>query len=432
VKTLHITNCWHPESGGISTFYRELLRQAEAERRPIRLVVPSSEDGVDAHGNYGLIYRVRGRISKISPGYRLMMPSSYLLPGGRVRRILDAERPDLVECCDKYTLNYLGGLLRVHALGIRGYRPTVVGLSCERMDENMAGYVSAGSAARRFCRWYMQWLYFPLFDHHIAVSPHTAGELCDVSYGHRVRRGVWIRPMGADCRLFTPERRSTHFRDWLETRSGAPEGASLLLYAGRLAPEKNLDLLVTAMGILEQSQSCRFHLLIAGDGVVRSKLERTCRRDLPGAVCFLGHIRSRDVLADIYANCDALLHPNPREPFGIAPLEAMASGLPVIGPNSGGITSYAHRDNAVLVRPDAESFAQAAISLRENRDLARARRLAGRATAESFEWSRVAASFFALYEEIHTLVQGGRGEPALAPAFYSTYPGTRRVVEWQP
>jgi alpha-1,6-mannosyltransferase len=432
MKTLHLTNCWHPESGGISTFYRELLRQAEVERRQIRLVVPGAEDGVEPHGEYGLVYRVRGRSAPMSPGYRVILPAAYLLPGGRVRRILDEERPDLVECCDKYTLNYLAALLRIRCLGIRDYRPAVVGLTCERMDENVAGYVSGGPLARTFCRWYMQWLYFPMFDHHIAVSSHTAGELHEASFGHRKRRGVWIRPMGADCGLFRPTRRDPAFRGWLEWRCGAPESAMLLVYAGRLAPEKNAGLLLDTMRLLEQRHPCQFHLIVAGDGPLRAEMEAAARRDLPGAVCFLGHLRSRDLLADIYANCDTLLHPNPREPFGIAPLEAMASGLPVVGPSTGGITSYAHAGNASLVEPTAEAFSGAVLRLREDWALGEAHRKAGRATAESFEWAIVASSFFKLYEELAAVVQGHRDEPAAKPAFYSTYPGDmRRHFGWE-
>jgi len=430
MKTLHLTNCWHSESGGIATFYRALLSQAEAERRPIRLVVAGAKDGVETHGEYGRIYRVRSRPSPFSPGYRMMTPLSHLHPRGLVREILAAERPDLVECCDKYTLNYLAGLLRKKWLGIPGYRPVVVGLTCERMDESLASYLSPGGLARTFCRWYMQWLYFPLFDHHIAVSPHTAAELNRASFGHRVRRGVWVCPMGADCRLFTPAWRSETIRGWLESRSGAPEGASLLFYAGRLAPEKHTHLLLDTMRLLEDRRAGQFHLLIAGEGPLREDLERICERDLPGAVCFLGFIRDRETLARIYANCDALLHPNPREPFGIAPLEAMASGLPVVGANRGGITSYANQGNALLVRPDAESFAGAACDLRDDASLAAALRHAGRATALRFDWPAVASSFFALYEQLHAVIQGGRTE-SLPPAFYSTYPGVRRPFGWE-
>ena len=185
------------------------------------------------------------------------------------------------------------------------------------------------------------------------------------------------------------------------------------------------------MGLLEQAHSCQFHLLIAGEGVLRASMERICERDLPGAVYFLGHIRDREMLADIYANCDALLHPNAHEPFGIAPLEAMASGLPVIGPNSGGITSYAGSGNAILVNADPESFAKAALLLRNDPGTADAIRLAGRATAERFDWPVVASSFFALYEELYAMVRGERDEPATAAAFYSSHDNRRRHLGWE-
>src|SRR5262245_17760408 len=112
MKTLHLTNCWHAESGGIATLYRELLRQADRERRPIILVVSDTADEVESHGEFGCIYRVRARRAPFNPAYRMIMPLSYLHPRGTVPEILDRERPDLVECCDKYTMTYLAGLLR--------------------------------------------------------------------------------------------------------------------------------------------------------------------------------------------------------------------------------------------------------------------------------------------------------------------------------
>ncbi|HTQ58154.1 MAG TPA: glycosyltransferase family 4 protein [Bryobacteraceae bacterium] len=145
---------------------------------------------------------------------------------------------------------------------------------------------------------------------------------------------------------------------------------------------------------------------------------------MPGAVRLLGHIADRELLADIMANCDIFLHPNPHEPFGIAPLEAMASGLALIAPDSGGVTSYANAGNAWLVNADAGSFAEAIGSIRADAEAANVKRLAARAAAARFDWQAVAQDFFSLYDELHDLVRGVRGEPATAPAFYST-PGDR-------
>jgi alpha-1,6-mannosyltransferase len=420
IKTLHLTNCWHPESGGIATFYRELLHSAGRHGRQIRLVVPGVRDEVESVGEYGKIYHVSGSSSRLSPGYRLVMPQKYMLPHAPLRQILAAERPDLVECCDRYTLNYLAGLLRRGWLMGADYRPAVVGLHCERMDDNLATYVSRHPAGKGFCQWYLRWLEFPMFDHHIAVSDYVAEELREVAEGHDVRRGVWVRPHGVAAGVFRPELRSPQLRAHLESRAGAPEGSTLLLYAGRLAPEKNLPLLVETMVRLEEAAPGAFHLVVAGDGALRPDLERQCARRIPGAACFLGHIAGRDALAEIYANTDVFIHPNPREPFGIAPLEAMAAGLALVAPNTGGVRHYADGSNAWLAEPRPEAFAGAVQAIRNHPADCRARRRAARATAERFDWETVTAGYFDLYDELHALIRDQGRVPALTPAFYST------------
>jgi alpha-1,6-mannosyltransferase len=419
IKTLHLTNCFHAESGGIATFYRELLKGAERLRREIRLVVPAGFDSVQTHGRHGKVYYVAARSSRLSRGYRLLMPRHYLFPNTPLRRILEDEKSGLVECCDKYTMNYMAALLR-RGWFIPNYRPAVVGLSCERMDENVAHYISARPAVAPLCQFYMKYLYFPMFDHHIAVSTHVAGELHEASRGHNVRRGVWVRPMGAECDLFHPGRRQLEKRRWLRNLAGAPERALVLLYAGRLVPEKNLGLLLKIVHRLEIEAPGRYRLLIAGDGSERARFEQECAGRAPGAVSFMGHVSDRQTLADVYANCDIFLHPNPGEPFGIAPLEAMASGLPLIAPNSSGLTSYARAGNAWLVDSEPEAYVGAIRNIQGDPDAGAARARAARATAEKFDWAAVTAKFFELYEELHALVRGERAEPLLAPAFFST------------
>jgi alpha-1,6-mannosyltransferase len=415
-----LTNCWHAASGGISTFYRELMRSAERQGRQIRLIVPAARDWVEECGEHARIYHVNGHPTRLSPGYRLLMPHKYLLPSAPLRQILAEERPDLVECCDRYTLNYLAALLRRGWYMGKSYRPAVVGLHCERMDDNVATYVSPQASAKTFCQWYLRWLEFPMFDHHIAVSDYVAGELREVAEGHDVRRGVWVRPHGVASSVFRPELRSARVRARLESISGAPEGSTLVLYAGRLAPEKNLQLLVETMERLEAAAPGVFHLLVAGDGPLRTDLERDCAHRIPGAACFLGHVPGRDALAEIYANADIFVHPNPREPFGIAPLEAMAAGLALVAPNSGGVRHYANAANAWLAEPNPQSFADAIHAIRSDPHERKARQVAARATAERFDWEKVTAGYFELYDELHALVHDRWRAPSMAPAFYST------------
>lgn len=420
VKTLHITNSWHSRSGGVATFYRELLRAAEDARRHMRLVVPAASDGVEDTGAYGRIYYVAARESQVSPGYRLLMPRHYLPPGSPLRRIVEQERPDLVEVCDKYALNYFAGLPRRGWLWGGRYRPAVVGLSCERMDDSMACYLTSRQWARRFCQAYMKWLYFPLFDHHIAVSDYTAAELRQASRGHQVRRGVWVQPMGVSCGLFHPGRRSRETRRWMQAVAGAPEEACLLVYAGRLAPEKNLGLLVDTLALLEDEAPGSYRRLMVGEGGSRRELEGECSRLVPGTVCFLGHLPGRQTLAGLLASADAFLHPNPREPFGLAPLEAMASGLPLVAPDCGGVTSFADPGNAWLVAPAPEAFAAAVREIQRGGEVVTARRERAHRTAQRYDWGQVTAAYFNLYDELCASVSRPCREPRIAPAFCST------------
>ncbi|MGH9627449.1 MAG: glycosyltransferase family 4 protein, partial [Bryobacteraceae bacterium] len=181
------------------------------------------------------------------------------------------------------------------------------------------------------------------------------------------------------------------------------------LYTGRLAQEKNIPLLIETLEQLPET----YFLLIAGEGSMKAWLEETGQTRAHGRLRFLGHLRDRDELGDLYANADAFLHPNPREPFGIAPLEAMASGLPVIAPNAGGVLTYANEANAWLARPFAADLAQAVMQVFADTDGREGRTIAARRTAEEHSWPIVAGRFFDLFDE---LARNASCEPALTPA----------------
>ncbi|MBO0911672.1 MAG: glycosyltransferase, partial [Acidobacteria bacterium] len=396
MKTLHLTNSWHDTSGGVATFYRALMGEANRREQVMRLVVPGEKDRVEECGKFGRIYHLEAPRSPLNAAYRTIYPTQFLRAGSKLQEILRAESPDLVEICDKYTLNYLGALLRRRLLPRLNLQPIVVGLSCERMDDNFRTYLGKLPLSNAFCSLYMKWLYFPFFDHHIANSEYTAAELRSAARGHLVERGTWIRHMGVDLVHLSPNRRSKAMRARLLENFGAPEDSVLLLYVGRLAPEKNLALLFDLLAQLSQAGSGDFRLLVVGDGIEREVWERDSAQRAPGRAHFFGHIKDRNVLADLYANADLFIHPNPREPFGIALLEAMASGLPLIAPNSGGVTSYASAENAWLAEATRAGFSRALQEALSNRELREAKAARALETARQHEWNRVASSFLDL------------------------------------
>ena len=402
-KTLHLTNSWHETSGGIATFYRALIEEANRQEREIRLVVPAAHDSIEPAGKFGKIYHVQAPHALLNSAYRMIYPPQFLRAEGRVQQILRQERPGLVEICDKYTLNYLGTLLSKRLLRNVDFRPVIVGLSCERMDDNFRTYLGSFPLSQKFCSLYMKWLYYPFFDHHIANSEYTATELRAVAQGQSAPRATWIRHMGVDLSHLSPRRRSRAMRQRLLQNFGASEESVLLLYVGRLAPEKNLSLLFQLIRHLAHTSPRDFRLLVVGDGIERHRWESAGPEH---RVLFLGHIKDRSVLADIYANADFFVHPNPREPFGIAPLEAMASGLPLIAPNAGGVTSYANPGNAWTVPATVESFAATVEEALTKMPLTLQKLEKALATAQAYRWETVAASFLDLYEQLHRASTG--------------------------
>ncbi len=419
LKTIHLTNAWHATSGGIGTFYRSLMNAANDAGHQLRLVVPAEQEAIEENGKFGRIYHVKSARAPLNGSYRFLYPLHYLRPHGKICQILNAEQPNLVEICDKYTLPYLGGLLRIGKLKRVALEASVVGLSCERMDENMAAYFGGHRLGVQFCRWYMKNIYFPQFDHHIANSDHTAEELRYAARGHKIRRGVWVRPMGVDCSGLSPSMRCGDMRRELALRAGGTENSVLLLYVGRLVPEKNLALLAETMRELAGRSGVDYRLLIAGQGMSRAPFERACAAAAPGRVLMLDHVTDRQELGRLYASCDVFVHPNPREPFGIAPLEAMASGLPLVAPNAGGITSYANSANAWLADPSAETFADAIEDACAPGDRQRRKIEAALRTAAQYDWPAVAGQFLQLYQDLaHSFQQ--RREPSGKPRFYST------------
>jgi glycosyltransferase involved in cell wall biosynthesis len=401
IKTLHITNAYHRTSGGIGTFYRALMDAANRHGRSMRLVVPGEETTVEEVGEFGRIYTVAARRSPLfDRRYRVMLPHKYLPPfRGPLTRILEEEKPDLVEICDKYSINWLAGFLR-RGWALPGRRPTLVGMNCERMDDNVGAYLTRSKVGKWWSKFYLGRVYIPLFDYHIANSQYTADELRGAMV-KRHERQIHVCPMGANFREFANARPSEEARARLLARFNGGDRTKLLLYAGRLSPEKNVGLLLDMMKRLTDDKTFDYRLIAVGAGPLAEWLEKESNRRLPERVFVSTHITDRAALVDLYVNCDAFVHPNPREPFGIAPLEAMAANLSLIAPRAGGVLSYADETNAWLAEPNGQGFAHAARSIFSDPAARKDKLTRARWTAQRYCWEDVTARFFRLYDEFY-------------------------------
>jgi glycosyltransferase involved in cell wall biosynthesis len=422
LKSVHITNYYHKNSGGISTSFNNLLAAAERRRRPVRLIVPGETEAREQVNEFAKIYYVPARYSPIfDKRYRIMMPWQYTFQDTIIRNILLAENPDMIEVTDKYTLSPLGFMIRSNNFKRLG-RPMLVHFSAERMDDNVGSFLTTGRFGKWLARRVIANYTLPIFDFHIANSVYTAEEFYNAyRKAENARRSDWILnkcwqflkaprvpveeriyvcPRGVNAAIFRADRKSDAVKKEMRERAGVPENSIVLLYAGRISPEKNVGLLVEMMKILAKDSEKDYRLLVAGAGPEADWLKKQTEKHFPGKIVQLGHLE-KEMLADYYANADVFVHPNPREPFGIAPLEAMASGAPTVAPDSGGILSYASDRNAWLVKPTGENFAAAVREIIENPDLRERKTAAAIKTALENTREKSTDNLFATYDRMY-------------------------------
>ena len=428
-KSVHITNYYHKNSGGISTSYNALLAAAGRHKHEMRLIVPGETGAVEQINEYAKIYYVPAKQSPVfDKRYRIMMPWQYMPNDSVIRKILLSEMPDMIEVTDKYTLSMIGAMIRLGKFKQLG-RPMLVHFSCERMDDNIGSFLSGGNAGKWLARRLIGNYNLPSFDFHIANSPYTAEEFYQsVKKSENPRRSDWfinkcwqffksprvpleerihICPRGVDISQFSPTRKSDEIKRELRRKANVPEDAIILLYAGRISPEKNIGLLPDLMKVLAKDKK-DYRLLVAGAGPKAEWLQAETDKRIPSKIIQLGHL-DKETLANYYANCDVFVHPNPKEPFGIAPLEAMASGVPTVAPNAGGLLFYATQENMWLAEPNAEDFAAAIREIIENPEQAKIKIKNAQETAEQHTREASTDFLIATYNKLYEDFQKRNG-----------------------
>lgn len=174
-----------------------------------------------------------------------------------------------------------------------------------------------------------------------------------------------------------------------------------LLYAGNIKPHKNVDRVIEAFARLKKRGHASLRLLIIGDEISKSpQLRRAVHRlQLHHQVRFLGFVPN-EMLAVLYRLADVFVFPSLYEGFGLPPLEAMASGTPVVTSNVSSLPEVVG-DAALLVDPrDAEAIAGAVERILEDPALRRSLIQKGLVRSREFSWERAARRIRDVYLDI--------------------------------
>ncbi|MGE3511233.1 MAG: glycosyltransferase family 4 protein [Vicinamibacterales bacterium] len=196
-----------------------------------------------------------------------------------------------------------------------------------------------------------------------------------------------------------------------------------VLYAGNVKPHKNVERLIEAFHLVRQSGLDYLKLVIIGDQVSHyAALRRAVHRfNLHKYVRFLGFM-PEDTLAIMYRLAGVFVFPSLYEGFGLPPLEAMASGTPVVVSNVSSLPEVAG-DAAVLVNPlDPGDIADGITRVLTNDELRRDLRQKGLARARQFSWETAARRVHDIYDRV------GARLPATVAATLPPQPGPRAAV----
>ncbi len=365
------TDTYLPTVNGVARTLGSLVAHAADRGHEIGLVTPA----VSPTPAPGTVFHHQ------LPGVSLpMYPELQLAwPLDRVGRgQLEAFHPDLVHAATESTVGWSG-----RAWALQTGVPLVTSFHTD-WPAYLAGY---GFGGLENPVWHALQLFHGAARMTFCPSTSTRDQLLRWGFRHAVR--IWSR--GVDTDFFSPARRREEVR-----RELAPGAEKILLYVGRLAPEKRLDVLLKAFPLIRAGFGPGVFLAVVGDGPWKEELEA----DAPEGVVFLGY-RTGIPLAEAYAAADLFAFPSDTETFGNVVAEALASGLPVVAPARGGVVdSVIPGRTGLLVPPrDPEAFAAAALALLEDEDLRAALGRGARALALERRWEAVLDLLLADYRE---------------------------------
>ncbi|MET8719625.1 MULTISPECIES: glycosyltransferase [Streptomyces] len=368
LRIVRLANFVTPASGGLRTALRELGKGFRTAGHEPVLIVPGARH-TDTDTEQGRVVTLPGPLLPGTGGYRVLTDRR------RVAALLEDLAPDRLEVSDRTTLRWTGRWAR------RARVPAVM-VSHETTDGVLRTWGLSENLSRRAAD---------------ALNTRTAHAyarvVCTTEYAERefVRTGarnVVRAPLGVDLVERHPALRDPGLR-----ARYARDGEALLVLCSRLSVEKRPGTALDALETLVRRGRPAV-LVVAGDGPLRPRLEQRAReRGLP--VTFLGHLFDRSALGALQATADLALAPGPAETFGLAALEAMACGTPVVASASSALPEVIGSAGA-SVADRGEAFADAVELLLERPESER--RETARARAECFGWDTAVRAFLAAHD----------------------------------
>lgn len=367
MRILMLSDVYHPRVNGVSTSISTFRRFLKAAGHHVTLIAPRYPGDTSLDTD---TLRVPGYYLPGDPEDRLLLPGRIL----KLKPQLEAMHFDVVHVHTPFAAHRAGVRL-ASALGIpvvetyhtyfEAYFHHYIPFLPQRLLELIARRLtrSQADAVDRL------------------IVPSTALQKVMRDYG--VRTAIEVLPTGLDLEEFSPGNRLRFCQ-----RHGLDPKRPMLVYVGRVAFEKNIDLLLQVVVRLRLRHPDVL-LIIAGEGPALTHLKRSCRElGIAGNVHFVGYLKRGEDLWDCYAAGRAFVFASTTETQGLVLLEAMALGVPVVGvPVLGARDVLIEGEGALTAPAEVGPFTAAVQRLLEDESLHR--ELSERARAYAARWSNV-------------------------------------------
>lgn len=379
MKIAYFTDTFFPQINGVTNTFAKLEAYLNKNNIESLYIAPSYTNNIlEEKPN---VLRLKSCRFFLYPECRVSLPEY-----SRISKALEAFKPDMIHLVTAFNVG-LTGLKYARRNNI-----PLVSSYHTNFDTYLKYY-----RLRLFEK--PLWSFFKWFHKHSRVNFCPSQDTLEILKSKGIERlKIWAR--GIDTNLFSPDMRDEALRKKLN-----PDGKIMFAYVGRIALEKDLDILAESMKIILDKYHDQAVFIITGDGPYTDKLKAASNN----RAVFTGYLRGTE-LSRLYASCDVFVFPSSTETFGNVVMEAMASGLPVVTVNSGGVTdSVKDGYNGFLCKPrDAQSFSEAIARLIENPGLIREMSQSAREYTITRSWDNIFDQLIADYklalaEETHLL-----------------------------
>jgi alpha-1,6-mannosyltransferase len=390
IRVCDVNDFFSLTGGGVRRYHLEKLRyMSRRDDIEYHLLLPSDHASIEVHGN-ARIHHVPA-LALGRTGYRLMWNP------WRLRKVLRGIRPDVVEVGswhstpDWVRLAVYGLTCQLVGFWHANYPVTDIGRNVTNYTRGLGKFGKWLSAGAERLAWWWTRRTFGRFSTTMAATHVMVDQLTS----HGVDRVVHT-PLGVDTQMFHPRHRDAQLRaSW-----GAGPDDVVLCFPNRLAEEKNFRPLLRAYELLRSTTEQKPILVVAGHGPGRAEIEALAAK-YP-EVHYLGFLDKPRDMARLLASVDVVAVLSPYETFGLSAVEAMASGVALMGSAKMSIGELLQtcRCGIALDTINGETVAAAWLELMKP---GRAALLGARGHAEAqqrYSWKATFARIIGVYEQV--------------------------------